>query len=1376
MSEPSQRVLFLQDLARLVDGDAEAADRHAALLTQNAATGELLRDAVLLADRIGSAGDDYRPDPELLTALEAHLQAPPQAGSSAGPGAGGPADEIGAAGAAESDPDARAGALARRLSEAPVVEGTLDPSLPPASRRFGAPPADDGADGDGVVDAELVQEAEGNGRRKRLLAAGLAAAVALAGLATYLVFGRPAPPPPPPPHRALVKAPVAPNNPMRLQLQHLRHAGDAPGVRLLQADGARGDAPARIGQAIGGGTGLATSEATQAMLRIDGVGRAIVDVDSQLRVDPARANHLLLLRGGLLLDLRTGTEVSVLGPTGALVRARRALVQITTAGDGLLVQSLRGTVELGDGPTSAGLPAGGQALLGAGRPPVVSPRRTDRLDAARFSDFATEGSGAQRHATPPPAGQLSAIRPDDTPTAPARGAGAAAGQATATAADAGTDAGADAGSGPDLLAAPPLDSLEIEVLLQGPLATTTSTQHFAAAGSDGRVDYSMRLPADAVMSEVAMLANGEWVAAASGPGGGNAAAATGDDHTLTLDGLAVRAGQPTGVRVRYVQPLGNGPRGRRYRLPLPMGGEAVAGALTLRVRSAAGSPLRALRYPMDAGEGRGELVMRAEPFEAHGPLLVDVLGAPDGELRLWTYRPTPDAAGAGRPPAKRWAARPGKAPGQTLGSYAVVELSPALERDSNAEGRLVVLVDSSQSMAGAPFARAGAVASQLVAMQSPHSPVRLLACDAECVMADPAIAGDAAAMRDWLRAHGAAGATEVGRGLNAALRLDWPGPAAASEAAAQAPDTGPLHIVYFGDGRSSDGRKGRAADADLPDALATRIAGGHAQLTTVAIGGGRGPAKRGPAATDELARLGRGMHLRTTAGLPAEEAARRILAVMQAPLLGQVQFTLPAGLTASPKTDVLPTLASGVALSLPAQIGDGVVAGELKLSGQRTGKAWHRNYPVQLQAESGEGSAYVATLWALTALSNPTAAGWAGGPRTAWRQATALGLWPPGQTGSLAGRPVHYGMALRARRADGRTPSYDASPDPALAEGELVSLMEELRALEAQAADDGAREPSPRARPQRKRRVHLQAEPRPHAGLLQAVDAGRAGLEQAGAGSAAHARYVRALVRLGNLERLKAAVQAWRDALPQDPAGVEAAADLLMHLGRPQQALRTLEGLADLSPRDARLRERLADAFAHAGQPGRACSHRLALAHIDLSGAHVVRAVRCLRRAGRDGEAAALLAPLAGSPLGNKVDAALAQAQGDATEDAPSPAAPDSPATQDAPERIDTELRCDPATEVDLSVVTLRGRTLSWLGGRSDVRAEYPRTPGRERLGWDAAPGIYEVSAHHVGTPPETPLTCELTLDLPRGDRQRVKFRLGARREAIVRVAVEAER
>lgn len=1278
MNDPSQRLEFLKDLARLVDGEPEAEARHAALLADNPGTVELLAQARVLAARLGAAGDDYRPDPELQQRLAAALPEPSDAELPQAQGQG------------QDAPPAPPGPAYGRF-----------PSIRPDPEEEAQRPDPD--------DAQAPLEAA---RRSPLqLALAALGMLVVGGAAAYLMWPAPPPPPPPPPPPVEAQPPALP--PLSWEIAATRHAGEAPTLLSLGADDQPGEARA-AGDQLVAGQGLSTGANTRALLHIGELGRAIAGVDSALRLDPENPRALTLLRGSLLIDLHGDLALTLRGATGARVELRQCLTQVTVVGDALWLESLRGEVELGQGPSSVGLQPGQQASFSAGEPPRVSTHLAE-LSAPRFSDF--DDGGAE---PAPPFGTLSAIRTAADGDAPAPT------EAAPAKADAGTGAVFDPAAAPRLL------KHRVEVQLQGPLATTTHTQHFAPPGIDGVVDYRVPLPPDAMLLELSIEQGGKWQPAHQQKAGVGARAG-GDPGAWYVDDLPMVAGEPLGLRVRYVQWLTPTVTGARYSLPLPLGGGVAAGELQVEVHSVEGQKLLARPYPLRDDEGGNTLTLSEQDFEPTGTLHVDVLRPDPGAVQVW--REPSAAQGGGDKPVR---GRRGKPPARL---HAVLALRPEPEMPQpSAPAPVAIVVDTSQHVAGPDHQRAMAIAAELLGALSPARQVAVFACDATCLTAGEDALRDAAALRQWLAARGAAGALHLPRALTAGLHV--------TDAEGQPPAT--IELIYVGSAGTQPVRQ-------LPPALHAAVEGGRAALTTVAIGPGAAAPLRA------LARLGSGHGLAPAADTPAEDIARAVLARIARPRIAGGALKLPAGLEAltPPESELaiarvaLPSLREGERLFAPLYVGGPELGGKLMLAATIDGRqvSWERD---AAQAAVVEPDAhFVQTLFTLAAADGRTAQPPDLQP--------PIAAWPRDARGTLAGSPVRMGRAPRPENARlDADPVADRSAEAQQALADVLPLLQET--LEAFGPETP---PSPRAP-----RVRVQTPPGSLPGAKDRADAAREAAAAPGANAAAHAAYVRALSQLDDLEQLRTAVAAWRTAMPQHPAAILAEVDLWMRAGQPLLALRSLEGLTERYPRDMGLRRRIIDAFTRAGLQSRTCLHRVALARQQPDTGRWLDAVRCLQAAGEEAWAEQLVADLPEGPVRAAADALLAPAADAGTPEAATPAAAETPRVE--PGRLGLSLTCKGEQDVDLTVVTLQGRTLSWLGGRRDVRAADARTAGKERLSLDATPGIYTVSAHRLSGAKDQPLACELRLAVGEVSGKPIPFELSGMRHTIARVVVEA--
>jgi Ca-activated chloride channel family protein len=255
-------------------------------------------------------------------------------------------------------------------------------------------------------------------------------------------------------------------------------------------------------------------------------------------------------------------------------------------------------------------------------------------------------------------------------------------------------------------------------------------------------------------------------------------------------------------------------------------------------------------------------------------------------------------------------------------------IAPAFPRD------LIVLLDTSGSMSGAPLAQARAVVTALVESLGDRDRLELIAFAdrprrwrARAVAATPA--GREAARR-WLDALEAGGSTEMGQGIAEALRPLRP------DAQRQ--------VVLVTDGLIGfEEEIVRAVARDLPVG---------SRLHTVGVGSSVNRSLTAPAA-----RAGRGVEL--VVGLEEEpaEAARRLVARTRAPLLTEVALEGSALVGHAPAR-IPDLLASG-----PALVGVTLrpAGGALRVRGRTPAGAWQADVDVPA-LEPGKGSAAVTTL------------------------------------------------------------------------------------------------------------------------------------------------------------------------------------------------------------------------------------------------------------------------------------------------------------------------------------------------------------------------------------------------------------------------------
>lgn len=264
-----------------------------------------------------------------------------------------------------------------------------------------------------------------------------------------------------------------------------------------------------------------------------------------------------------------------------------------------------------------------------------------------------------------------------------------------------------------------------------------------------------------------------------------------------------------------------------------------------------------------------------------------------------------------------------------------------------------------------------------------------------------------------------------------------------------------------------------------------------------------------------------------------------------------------------------------------------------------------------------------------------------------------------------------------------------------------------------------------------------------------------------------HRDAVRALSRVGRLDRALDIVNEWiaRDRL--DAEALAARADVLGRMGQRDEAIRVLSGVLDLRPNDPTLLARLADAFERAGETDHACDVRISRAEATLTDPAVVgAALRCERSIGQR----------------TLADALLASVPDERTRDRASDAADDAPSARSPHQDLSIEASWGAATDLDVTIVAPDGTRLSWMGGRTTVVGTDTATIGREHLGLRSAPvGSYVIEiartdAPEGATPAQLgrPITGELRIRAL-DDTMTVPFRLDGARVEVARARIHRE-
>jgi hypothetical protein len=264
-----------------------------------------------------------------------------------------------------------------------------------------------------------------------------------------------------------------------------------------------------------------------------------------------------------------------------------------------------------------------------------------------------------------------------------------------------------------------------------------------------------------------------------------------------------------------------------------------------------------------------------------------------------------------------------------------------------------------------------------------------------------------------------------------------------------------------------------------------------------------------------------------------------------------------------------------------------------------------------------------------------------------------------------------------------------------------------------------------------------------------------------------HRDAVRALTRVGRLDRALDIANEWiaRDRL--DAEALTARADVLGRMGQRDEAIRVLSGVLDLRPNDPLLLTRLADAFDRAGDQDRACDVRISSAEATLSDATIVgAALRCERATGQR----------------TLADALLASVPDERVRDRASDAADDLPSSRGTHQDLSIDASWSSATDLDVTIVAPDGTRLSWMGGRTTIVGSDAAAIGREHLGLRTAPvGSYVIEIARTDAAPDAtpaqlgrPITGELRIRAL-DDTMTVPFRLDGARVEVARARIHRE-
>ena len=845
------------------------------------------------------------------------------------------------------------------------------------------------------------------------------------------------------------------------------------------------------------------------------------------------------------------------------------------------------------------------------------------------------------------------------------------------------------------------------------------------------------------------------------------------------------------VIIAYEQTVAPHAGGRRYVYPLPHSADASTkvGWFNLDLRVAGHDPAVPVKMHNYEAQAVPEadatrLQMVQTNFLPAGDVVVDyALEGGNREMRYWTYdgpavaAPSVDAA---QPGSNRGSAAEVVDAQRALAAdtrpYVVFAIRPELPvRTENRPRDYVIVVDSSQSMVGERYTRAVRLVTGIIAEMDRRDRFTLMACDASCQSKPggprPPSSEAAAEAQAWLQTIRPAGATD----LVATVR-------AAAGAAGQTVDRD-VRVLYIGDGMATVGHRRASAVSAMVSSLAR---GSQLTFSTVGIGG-----DADTLVLSAIARAGGGHYVPYVPGQHPSGTALAVLESTYGVALRDARLELPPGVTDVAPTE-LPTLRAGEEVIVAARFA-GEVRGEVVLRGTVGGQPYEDRYPVLVQPSSAAGNAFVPRLWAAASIDRLQLRGrpedrdhivalsrgygvmsrhtsllvleseamfrafgvdratpvvqWSGEEDlvTSDSEGTVAHEGPTVLASMPAKSAGGGGMARAARVSADRDDQFQGAFGGADAEMGAVAQAPAAPMPAATAAREPAEERSRRGPPAFRpggrwmRRVWERVgsidagavePPADRQAVFQAEEA----LRMQPDSRDRHRDLVRALARVGDLERAEEVAEQWLGRDQLDPEALIALADIVGRLGRRGEALRLLTGIVDLQPDTAALHVRLADAFDRAGQTDRACGHRVALAELDGAEAQAIAgAVRCEQGLGQHVLASQILDAVTDSAARRRVEQALTTP----------------PSARPVNGDLMIEATWSGPQDLDIGLIDSSGQRISWMGGRTNVVGDSAWMPGREQLGlrWTPA-GAYALEVARTDPLDTTPISGQVRVRL----------------------------
>ncbi len=839
------------------------------------------------------------------------------------------------------------------------------------------------------------------------------------------------------------------------------------------------------------------------------------------------------------------------------------------------------------------------------------------------------------------------------------------------------------------------------------------------------------------------------------------------------------------IKLAYTQTIAPHGKRRRYVYPLPSSadGSSVAEHFDIDMQLTGIAPDSMLRnpgYEMETARDRGtaRLHLAADAFVPNGDLVVEYQPKnASSELRAWGFQgaaATPPGLDKGKgkkqSPKAEVLAEQARLSSDARG-YALLALRPTLPRwTEHTRHDYVLVLDSSQSMVGERFERASSTAAALIAEMDMRDRVMVLACDLECKrFGDEPMRPSATRAREvkaWLETIEPAGASYLEHALEEGAK--------SSDSFDDAKDRERL-VVYIGDGVASMGHRTLSV---LSQSARTLRKTYDTNFTTVAIG-----ADADSRILGTIARAGGGYFIGHRSGRRASHLAQAVLETTMGVSLRDAEIVLPPGMSDGSQ-GTLSTLRAGDEFLLTARY-DRRIEGDVLLRGTVGGKPYENRFSLDLPLTNHAANGFVPKIWATQAIERLETEGRAGSRDTIVALSKSYGVMSK-QTSLLV---LESEAMFKAFGVDRAKPLVQWTGEEGEAQSSGSDGDEDYGNLLGESAEDGAGaemagERMTRSAPAKRR----QARPSVVGGMdfsgggrggrwmrrvwyreasiarfegtgqsiRDAIDDAERNLAANPDSRDRHRSLVEALSYAGDLGRAEEVAEQWLSRDKLDPEVLAYLADIAARQGRRDDSIRLLSGVVDLRPDDKALHLRLAKAYQRSGELGRACAHRVVLAELDDDKTGVLaNAIRCENDNGRKPQADAIL------------DATPVSLRGRALHAAGQP---------QSRERVTGDLVLDASwtggSDLDIAIITPKGRRISWQGGHRRVVAADVTRIGSERLGLRRIrKGNYLIEVTRTSPEKTTPIHGQLNIRVL-GRKQRIAFDLRGEAKVVGRVAV----